>query len=120
VTVPGVSDSEGEKTTSLVLGMVDYIRPADVKKLPEKLQQCLAILRKLYADNRSNLEASNHDPDGARVESKDWQAECENMKVITGKSKGSRKSQFYRIKRELLEGKLIHQDDIFVFPAEPD
>ena len=120
VTVPGVSDSEGEETTSLVLDMVYYIRPADEKKLPEKTQQCLAILKRLYAERRSNLEASNHDPEGARVEPKEWQAECEKMKVITGRSKASRKSQFCRIKRNLLDGKLIHPNGAFVFPAEAD
>jgi hypothetical protein len=107
------------ETTSLVLDMVEYVRPADVKKLPEKSQQCLEILKRLYVERRSNLEASNHDPEGGRVEPKEWQAECEKMKVISG-TKGSRKTQFYRIKGQLLEGKLIHQDDIFVFPAEPD
>ncbi|MFN2253663.1 MAG: hypothetical protein ACK2U6_05415, partial [Candidatus Promineifilaceae bacterium] len=59
------------------------------------------------------------DPEGARVEPKEWQAECETMKVISG-TKGSRKTQFYRIKRELLDGKLIHPDGAFVFPAQPD
>lgn len=119
VTVPGVSDSEGEETTSLVLDMVEYVRPADVKKLPEKSRQCLEILKRLYVERRSNLEASNHDPEGARVEPKEWQAECEKMKVISG-TKESRKTQFYRIKGQLLEGKLVVPNGPFVFPAEPD
>ena len=53
----------------------------------------------------------------ARVQSKDWQAECIRRKAIIGKTPASKKAQFQRIKKDLREGDLILVDGVFVAPV---
>jgi hypothetical protein len=55
----------------------------------------------------------------AKIQSKDWQAECIRRKVIKGKTPASEKAQFQKIKRELKAGELILVKGVFVAPAPP-
>jgi len=119
VTLPGVLDSENEESTSLVLKSIEYVPQKDRKSLPEKTEQCLVVLQDLHQSATENLSDSGYDPMGAKVQSKDWQAECIRRKVIKGKSPDSQKAQFQRIKRDLKKGDLILVDSIFVAPAPP-
>lgn len=118
--LPGVLDSEGEESTSLVLDSIEYVPQKDLKALPEKSEQCLIVLQDLYETARNNLAEHSHDPSGARITSKDWQAECVRRKTIKGKSPASEKSQFQRIKRELRDGALILVDGLHVTPLLPE
>lgn len=120
VTLPGVLDSEGEEATSLVLDAIEYVPQKDRKALPEKSEQCLIVLQDLYQTATANLTEGGYDPKSARVQSKDWQAECIRRKTITGKSPASEKAQFQRIKRELREGALILVDGGYVTPIFPE
>ncbi len=119
VTLPGVLDSEGEESTSLVLDSIEYVPQKDRKSLPEKSEQCLIVLQDLYQTAATNLTESGRDPKTARVQNKDWQAECIRRKAIKGKSPASEKAQFQRIKRELRDGTLIQVDGVYVTPILP-
>ena len=119
VTLPGVLDSENEESTSLVLESIEYVPQKDAKSLPEKTEQCLVVLQDLHGTASENLSSRGYDPLGAKVQSKDWMAECVRRKVIKGKSPASEKAQFQRIKRELKDGKLILVDGVFSELAPP-
>jgi len=119
ITLPGVVDSEGEESTSLALESIEYVPQKDRKSLPEKTEQCLVVLQDLYQSATDNLADRGYDPMGAKVQSKDWQAECIRRKVIKGNTSASKKTQFQRIKGELKKGELILVDGVFVAPAEP-
>ena len=120
VTLPGVLDSEGEESTSLVMQDIDYVPQKDRKSLPEKSQQCLIVLQDLYQTATTNLTEGGYDPKSARVQNKDWQAECIRRKTISGKTPASEKAQFHRIKRELREGGLILADGAYVILPEAE
>jgi len=119
VTLPGVFDSENEESTSLVLESIEYVPQKDRKSLPEKSEQCLVVLQDLYQSATDNLSDRGYDPMAAKIQSKDWQAECIRRKVIKGNTSASKKTQFQRIKGELKKGELILVDGVFVAPAEP-
>jgi hypothetical protein len=103
VTLPLVLDSEGEASTSIVIDSTEYVPAADVKKMPEKNEQCLAILEDL-----------TQQAPGGKVKATAWFDECVRKKVVQGKDSNSRRAQFGRTKSQLKTAGRILVDASFV------
>ena len=110
VIIPGLQDSEGEKVSSLVLEMTDYVESAKDDGLTKRQSQALATMRTMYADAAKNLESAGRDPSKALIDTKSWLDRLQNQEII-GKSRSSRtklKSELLKLKRITEEGIHVH------------
>jgi hypothetical protein len=118
ISIPNITDSEGEGITSLVLGKTDYHEPVDPKKLPDQQFRCLAVLKILMAEAKANLEKGDRDPNSARVEVRTWKEEVAKKNIITGKTKSSMNSAWSRIRGNLKQKNLVREDNNFAYPVD--
>ena len=117
IDLPGVTDSEGEASSSLVMRSTEYLPQKDKKDLPQKTEQCLIILQDMHNTAARNLSDGGYDPLGARVKSTDWRDECVRKKVIKGKTKASIKAQFQNIKGTLRDNGLVLVEGLYSAPT---
>ena len=73
---------------SAVLVPTDFVEPVKGRSdLGDKQRQALHTLKTLYSTHRQNLVDGGHDPDGARVTTKEWNKAMQSFEVSTGSMK---------------------------------
>ncbi len=107
----GIEDDDGNEVTSVVLRQVDDNTPVQNPNagLGKNQAKGIHILMELYQAHRENVEKSGRDPESARVLIEDWSTAC--------KESGMDRQAFYKIKKSMIEKKMIRVDDPFVYPS---
>lgn len=93
----GIFDENDESVTSCVLENIDASevqKAQDSAVLPAKKQVAFDVLTAEFARRRRNLEASGHDPDGARISLDEWKGLY--LAGLTGKEKHAALVNFTR------------------------
>ena len=114
ITIPGITDSEGESVTSLVLEKTEYVDQASAKKLPEQIRGAHAVLVDMYKTARDNLDLEDYDPSAARVETKAWKEKLRTLGIV--KEHASRQA-LDRIRARLVKDGLAKVEEVHIFPA---
>ena len=107
----GIEDDDGNEVTSVVLRQVDDNSPVQNQNagLGKNQAKGLHLLMELYQTHRENVEKSGRDPDSAKVLIEDWSTAC--------KESGMDRQAFYKIKKSMIEKRMIQVDDPFVSPS---
>jgi hypothetical protein len=113
-TIPGITDSESEPVTSLVLERIDYVDPDTVKKLPEQIRGAFAVLKDMYQTARDNLALEGYDPSAARVETRAWKAKLKELGIV--KESASRQA-LDKIRARLVSEEMATVEGAHIFPA---
>ena len=114
MTIPGITDSEGESVTSLVLEMTEYVDPDNVKKLPEQIRGAFAVLVDMCKTVSNNLEVGGYDPSAARVETKAWKDKLRTLGIV--KEHASRQA-LDKIRARLVGDGMARVEGAHIFPA---
>ena len=99
-----------EPIESIVLEITDQA-PEEAPAGSAKMQAAIDLLRELYADHRSNLEAGGYDPDGAKVTKQEWRNACVDRGLYI-------RSSTYDMMRSAEERGLIKADEVHVYLSE--
>jgi hypothetical protein len=114
ITIPEITDSEGEPVTSLVLEKSEYVDASAGKKLPEQMRGALAVLQDMYQTERNALQGEGYDPSAAGVETKDWYEKLRALGLV--KEDASRQA-LHKIKQRLTTDGLARVEGAHIFPV---
>ncbi|MDN3518319.1 helicase RepA family protein [Aquisalimonas lutea] len=106
----GFQDEDGHEVTSAVLDSTDYTPPQHGQPARGKNQRiALALLERLEAEHRANVEADGRDPDTARVSVDAWRSACV--------AEGMDRRRFHQVKDSLNDHHAVVMDHGFVRSA---
>lgn len=101
ITLAGLEDEDGQPVTSAALSSVTHVPPPRAGKTGRGKNQSMALslLAELLAQQRTKLERSGHNPDGARVKVDAWRDRLVDA--------GINKQRFYELRTTLVDAGLI-------------
>ena len=112
--IPGITDSEGEPVTSLVLEKKEYIDEGTVKKLSGQIGSALAVLKDMYETARANLRAGGYPETQARVETKAWKAKLKTLGIV---KEDATRQVLDKIRKRLVDEGMATVKGGHIFPA---